>query len=389
MVCWDARSAALSDTNDFVPDLGVIEDPDGCIPDPDGALTYCGEDDVPLPESAARGALPQTRHGLGDQLPLGETSLFTNPDFQRLGLNKVRRIVPFNVAQLTTTLRFQETREWLDAAVAAGYEPIVSFEKCQTPTGGIVDCAKNAPTEANYEAAVQAFLTLFPNVRYFTAWNEPNNASQPFRAINTTSAASTSSNSAAFRAGRRWNILSRLCKSGRCFAGAGDFSDLEMANVSNAKSIGRDYLSQYRKGMGYARPTFWAWHAYGDARDRINPQTPLRWKALNAFLRYTQRGETWITEVGPVFRAGDVSRNLEPGNAAELIRLLLREAPLQVPPPQTSRRVTRIYAYQWISKADATGSPAPKFDSGLLDWATGAKRGAYFAFCAEVTGSSC
>jgi YD repeat-containing protein len=364
---WLDTVPADPETDDDSVPPGGYGDPeptDMCLSDPEAlSENYCGENDIGpetaefynepalIEDEAAFGALAFRRfkYGISDNhLEAINSNSFWRPLFLDLDINRARLIVPWDVVIRGSrrtrcgpkdTFTLQQTQEWVDAARALGQQMLVSFNH----TRGNERCL---PSVSRYYKATKAFRERYPDIKLYTAWNEPMHGDQP-------------TNNSPVRAGRFWRNLNWQCKN-HCAVAAGDFNDGDF-KLSRA----RDYLTDYKRGAGHS-PRIWAWHAYraGWTRSQFR---------LRAFLNATNpRSSVWITESGAVvFRAErDPEDNLTDAQAASRLEYLLDELGRGLP------RVKRFYLYQWIGSDD--------WDSGLMDRNTGQPRNLYTIFKART-----
>jgi YD repeat-containing protein len=356
--------------DDSVPagGYGEPEATDLCIPDPESLTdNYCGEDDVgpeteafytepPLIDDTARfGALaaPRFRYGLSDQ---GLQGIYGNgfwqPLFEDLQVRRARLIVAWDVVPRgrratrcgpKQTFTLEETDAWVTAARALGQEILVSFNHSR----GNETCL---PSVSSYYKATKSFRERYPDIKLFTAWNEPMHPDQPTQ-------------ESPVRAGRFWRNLNWQCKS-HCVVAAGDFSDGDF-RISNPNVDARDYLRDYKRGAGHS-PRIWAWHAYRAGKTRSQFR-------LRAFLNATNaRSKVWITESGAVIHRGErgPGGDLTTAQAASRLEYLLDDLGRGLP------RVTRYYLYQWFGNDE--------WDSGLMDRETFQPRNLYGIFKART-----
>ncbi len=244
-----------------------------------------------------------------------DPSFMTAPLFTALAIDDVRIVVPYDAA-LTNDAA---TGAWLAAAQAHGLRPLVAFEHRRHEDCDKAGSACTLPTEAQYRAAVDAFIARWPWVTTYTAWNEPNHASQP-----------------TYRreewAGRYWAQLRQACPA--CTVVAGDF--LDDARFDNGTAI-----AKFQSGAG-AQPAVWGLHNYYDA-------TYLASKGVDKMLQYG--GEVWMTETGGIVRFGNLGEDEQ--RAKESLDWLYGLA-------ASRPRVTRMYVYEWQGYDDG------RFDAGLL-----------------------
>jgi hypothetical protein len=258
--------------------------------------------------------------GIGDQSP----AMFSSPAFRALDIHEARLGVPWDVATAPRARgTLAVTAAWLAAAQAEGVIPLVSF----TGDGNYI------PTVAQYAAAVRAFIRLFPTVKRYTPWNEPD---WVYRHLSREP----------LLAAALYNALVRSCAG--CVVLAGDV-------YLPAPQLG-PWLQAYVKGLRY-RPAGWALHDYYDVRTHTTGQ-------LTTLLSLTS-GPVWLDEISGVERRGHWQyRNQSVAAAGRDEQFLLSLA-------RRFHRISRIYHYQWQSVAPAG------WDSGLLN-ADGSRRPAYY-----------
>src|SRR4051812_12492735 len=119
------------------------------------------------PDEPARGTGPLL--GIADQKP----QTFSDPRFRRLGVARSRLNTPWN-SIFTEPARLAQ---WLNAARAAGVEPLVAFEHSRGEPCPAQPCM--LPSVGAYSRAIAAFHRAYPWVHLLQAWNEANSATQP------------------------------------------------------------------------------------------------------------------------------------------------------------------------------------------------------------------
>lgn len=221
------------------------------------------------------------------------------------GLRKVRLIVPYDImagkfcpgpaptpGEVALRNAYYRVAEWITAATANGKQILVSFER------SVVNPNEPAPSVTAYGDMVQRFRDEFPQVKDFTAWNEPNHPSQP-----------TVSNGR--RAAEYWVHLQWRCRRigpTTCYVAAGDFID-PLFSVDAGKED--PFFKAYKDGLSGRKPKIWAFHAYRTIRrpGAANPPLVRFIESLNRDLKYPcgdgRRCEPriWLTEQGGlVFR---------------------------------------------------------------------------------------
>lgn len=274
------------------------------------ALAFAAAAFLPV---APAGAVIAT--GLGDQ----NTSMFTSPAFQGLGLSYVRVVIPWDAA-LTGDLR---AREWIETALARGHEPLVTFEKgrgvaCPGPT-----CV--APSVAEYEAGVSAFRARWPQITDLVPWNEPNHKSQP-----------TYEHPDRTLGAQYYNAVRRQCPA--CRLVAGDFLDDGDLYA---------WIADFKRALD-EEPEVWGLHNYFDAT--------YFWSQGVDTLLQRVTGDVWLTETGGIVRfspPGATGLRYDETRAADGVRWLYSMT-------RSRSRVTRMYLYHW------QGSDTAEFDAGLV-----------------------
>ena len=260
------------------------------------------------------------------------TAMFHQHNFQRLKFTTARYTVFWNVAVMKDKSALNGTRAWLAAAKAAGITPLVSFVADYGPAGNYI------PTTKVYTAAIKAFIHDFPQVKLYTAWNEPDWVFRPKLAGNPALAASY------------YNALVANCHG--CTVGAGD---LYLPNPQLGS-----WIRSYRRYL-HGRVKAWAIHNYYDVRTHTTGQLRT--------LESLTSGQIWLTEISGVIRRGHWQfRNQSPAAAG-------RDEGFLFSLPRRFHRITRIYHYQWQGEP---AGPNSGWDSGLIG-PQGVPRPAYWA----------
>jgi len=264
--------------------------------------------------------------GMGDDNP----TMFADPRFAWLGIRYARLIVPWDATRHHADLLRAEA--WLNAAHAAGVEPLVAFNQSTNHQNLL-------PTLPSYAHAVRAFMRRFPWIKLYQTWNEENQGSQP-----------TSHDPV--RAARYFNWLNGACH--KCSVTAADLLD------------GPSMTGWLRRFLAAAhRPLLWGLHPYYE----------LDYGGHEAFstMAHMVHGQIWLTESGlPLWRFLRLSNRFEFTTAAQQERAVRRLLALA----RLTGRVSRIYYYQW--RASITLAAVEKqlhhhrhvtatWDSGLLN----------------------
>jgi len=302
------------------------------------ALPSCaGTTRVLVVVAVCAGALataPRAQASWGFDLGIGEQGIemFSDPRFGALGLEHVRLVAPYDVA-CRPGIAQQYVDTWLAAARRSGARPLVAFASSWRSRWGL-------PSYRTYLRCMRAFHARYPWVRDFNPWNEANHGSQP-----------TYRNPV--RAAGYYNALRRACRG--CNVAAGDV--LDWWNM-------RRWVLQYKRHLR-GRPRLWSIHNYLD----VNAFRPWRRSGTRRLLRLTS-GRLWVSETaGIVFyvREGRLGER----HAAAATRWMLSL-------PRQSRRITRVYAYQWQAECHPN-----TWDSAWFR-ANGAARPAYRALVAAL-----
>ena len=262
--------------------------------------------------------------GIGDS----NTAMFSDPRFAALGITTARYVVPWDV--VTRRADRQDLagfRAWLNAAEKAKVSPLISFGADYTNPA-----ANYVPTVAQYQSAVKAFLKAFPEIKDYTAWNEPDFS---YRSLARNPAL----------AANYFNALWKMCRSCTVLAGDVYLPATGTATIDHAVATLAPWLRAYVKGLHH-RPAGWALHDYTEIRARNTSQ-------LRILMSMTS-GPIWLDETGGVLRRGHWQyRNQSAAAAANDEQYLLSLA-------NRYNRIARIYHYEWQGNAQAG------WDSGLI-----------------------
>jgi Glycosyl hydrolase catalytic core len=192
--------------------------------------------------------------------------------------------------------------------------------------------ANFVPTVGQYETAVKAFLKDFPQIKDYTAWNEPD---FPYRSL---------ARKPALAAGY-FNALYELCRGCTVLAGDVFLPTSGPASVLNGGPPLGPWLRSYIKGLHH-RPAGWALHDYTEVRARNTSQ-------LRTLMSMTS-GPIWLDETGGVLRRGHWQyHNQSAAAAAKDEQFLLSLT-------KRFHRIARIYHYEWAA------NPAAGWDSALI-----------------------
>jgi hypothetical protein len=254
--------------------------------------------------------------GIADQ----KASTFSDPLFRRLGVARSRLNTPWN-SIFTEPGRLNQ---WLSGARADGIEPLIAFERSRGDQCPGQPC--RLPSVAAYTKAIAAFHSRYPWVHLLQPWNEANSATQP-------------TGKHPERAAAYYEAVRGVCPG--CVITAADV--LDGSNLER-------WLSAFKAALHGTPAPLWGLHNYSDT-NRFHSSGTRRMLSLVP-------GEIWFTEAGGIvsFTTADGRTALpyDEQRAAKALRYLFRLAGL-------SRRITRIYIYQW--KIDFPGN---RFDAGLV-----------------------
>lgn len=260
--------------------------------------------------------------GTGPLLAIADqkAETFSDPEFRRIGVARSRLNTPWN-SIFTEPARLAA---WLDAARAAGIEPLIAFEHARGDACPGQPC--RLPSVAAYTRAVTAFRRRYPWVRLLQPWNEANSATQP-------------TGKRPERAAAYYEAVKKVCPG--CTITAADV--LDSGNLER-------WLDRFKSALQGTPTPLWGLHNYTDTNR-------FRTTGTKRMLR-TVNGQVWLTEAGGIvsFMTADgrTALSYDEQRAARAIRFLFELARL-------SRRITRIYVYQW--KIDFPGN---RFDAGLV-----------------------
>jgi hypothetical protein len=253
---------------------------------------------------------------IADQKP----QTFTDPLFRQLGVARSRLNTPWN-SIFTEPARLDQ---WLSGARADGIEPLIAFEHARGSNCPAAPCA--LPSVAEYSKAIAAFHQRYPWVHLLQPWNEANSSTQP-----------TGKNPE--RAAAYYQAVRKICPG----------CTITAADVLDGSNLER-WLGRFKAALHGTPTQLWGLHNYSDT-NRFRTSGTKRMLAAVP-------GEIWMTEAGGIvsFTTADgrTALSYDEQRAARAIRFLFSLARL-------SRRITRIYVYQW--KIDFPGN---RFDAGLV-----------------------
>jgi hypothetical protein len=274
--------------------------------------------------------------GIGDQ----RAAMFSNPHFRALHVRIARLIVSYD-AVLRNTPEAGEIDAWIRAAEQSHIRPLIAFQHvrgCYVGRHGhIPHLAKcRLPTVNKFRRAFKAFRRKYPEIREYSPWNEANHRSQP-----------TYKNPR--RAASYYNVVRAACRGCTIVA----------ADVLDQPHFTR-WLKKFRRAAR-GKPRIWGLHNYKDANDHTTTHT----RQMLA----TVRGQVWFTETGGIVHFPH--RPFNPRRAAKATKFMFRLA-------RISRRITRVYIYNWTGTRRSA-----RFDAGLVD-RYGRPRPAYWVVKAHL-----
>ena len=272
---------------------------------------------VAAPASAKRPIV-----GVGDQ----DAQMFSAPAFQKLGVKHSRLALawdwyrePWMVAQ---------TDQWMAAAQASGVRPLVAFNRNWRSNGH-----RKLPSISAYRKSFRLVRERYPFVKDFSAWNEANHSTQPTA-------------KKPRMAARYYNAMRKDCR--KC--------TIVAADVLDSSDMVR-WIKKFKKHA--VKPRIWGLHNYKDANDA---------KGTTKTLLKAVKGQVWLTETGGILR-------LKPSNGSRGGRKHTKKQQAKAVKrvykiAKSSRRITRIYFYEWAKKADnrwdsafveTNGKPRPSY----------------------------
>lgn len=274
---------------------------------------------------AAPAAAKKPIVGVGDQNP----KMFSDPNFQKLGVKHSRLVLAWDWYK--TQWMIDSTDAWMAAAQAAGVRPLVAFNVNWATKNG----HRKPPSISEYRKSFRLVRERYPWVSDFSAWNEANHTAQP-----------TAKNPRL--AARYFNALRADCRT--CTIVAADVLDT------------KDMIAWVKKFKKHARGAkIWGIHNYKDANDA---------KGTTKQLLRVVKGQVWLTETGGILRlkSHDGSNGGRKHTKAQQAKAVKRVYTIA----KSSRRIARVYFYEWAKKK------GNRWDSAFVE-TNGKLRPAYHA----------
>jgi hypothetical protein len=255
-------------------------------------------------------------------------AMFSDPRFLALNVTTARYTIPWDVVTRRADRGdLAAFRAWYRLAQADLVSPLISFGADYTNPA-----ANYIPTVSQYKTAVKAFLKDFPQIKLYTAWNEPDFSYRTL-ARNPALAASY------------FNALYEMCRGCTVLAGDVYLPATGVATIDRSVATLGPWLRAYVKSLHH-RPAGWALHDYTEIRARNTSQ-------LRILMSMTS-GAIWLDETGGVLRRGHWQyRNQSAAAAAKDEQYLLSLT-------RRYHRIARIYHFEWQGVASAG------WDSGLI-----------------------
>jgi hypothetical protein len=276
---------------------------------------------------AAPVASAQLLLGIGDESP----AIFANTAFLNLGVNRVRLIVPYNVAVSSKTAG--ATDAWMAGAYFDHEQVAVAFNPASGSGCPGQPCV--LPSSSQFTKAFLAFRKRYPAVKIYQPWNEVNSLTQPTQAHPQAVVSF-------------YGIVKKNCRG--CTVLGADLEDLTTPHQSNLVVYAKQLLADFKKAH-IATPQIWGLHNYVDTNYFTDSGTAAALKTLP--------GQIWLTETGGIAQfilsSGTVRLQYDLNRQAKATRWLIHLA-------TTSRRITRAYIYDFLY-ANVQGE---RFDSSLM-----------------------
>ena len=240
--------------------------------------------------------------GVGDQ----NAAMFTSSPFKKLGVRHSRLVLAWDWYRDPHAV--SQADVWMQQAQAAGVRPLVAFNRNWRSKGH-----RKLPSLTLYRKSFRLLRERYPWVTDYSAWNEANHSSQP-------------TSKKPYMAARYYNAMRKDCRT--CTIVAADVLD---------SSDMVAWVKKFKRHAPSAR--IWGVHNYKDANDATGTTRQL----LRAV-----RGQVWLTETGGILRLkpADGSRGGRKHTKSQQARAVQRVYQIA----KSSRRITRVYFYEWAKK---------------------------------------
>jgi len=251
--------------------------------------------------------------GIADQKP----DMFTDPRFVEFGIKRARLTVGWDA--LTSSWQVDELETWLQGAMDAGVEPLISFGHSRT-------ARRSLPTPDRMKYEFERFRRYYPWVKTFAAWNEANHCGEPTCHRPKLVAA-------------YYRMLRKVCETCKILPA-------ELLDTPNMAG----YARSIRRHLGFV-PGIWGLHNYVEANR-------FTMKRLRELQRATRGSLLWLTETGGLVRRRNRSTTDIPEgarHAGEVTRYIFDHILPRNP------RIRRVYIYHWNA-----GPANANWDSGLI-----------------------
>ncbi len=301
--------------------------------------------------AAPAGAQAAVTVGIGENQP----RMFSDPNFQRLGVKHARVVASWNVMTSGTDEIYRLTT-YLEAAQQQGVQPLVTFQHAM---GNPQVCRKASkrrkpqcvlPSARAFQRNFKLFRQRFPQVKTFAPWNEINHHTQP-----------TSRNPKA--AARFTDIARKNCKG--CTIVVADLLD-QADNTRSKRPTYRkavSYIRTFRQALKSPRKIC-GLHNYSDTNRLRDTGTKVLIKALGC-------KQIWLTETGGVYSFA----RFKPSASRQLkaTKHMFKVA-------RKYRSIKRLYVYSWFGNVNSFDSGLVPYNSSALDGPgfKGKPRKAYF-----------
>ena len=275
-------------------------------------------------KKAAKPAVPvaPATVGIAEQQP----SVFGDPLFGATKIHDARLLVGWN--GIFSSWQRDQIDAWLNAARAAGVDPLVTFGRSRTDFHQL-------PTPAQFASAFHAFRQRYPWVHLYATWNEANLAGEAVY--------------------KRPDLVARFWRGMQANCPGCTILAAELVDLPNIQA----WTGAFRIAAR-TEPAVWGLHNYLDA----NLFTTSGTRSMLAAVP----GSIWLTETGGIVSRHNNSKVRFPegqAHAAAATRFVLDKLTALSP------RIRRVYLYDWQAQPGVA-----TWDSGLMN-ADGTARPAY------------